>query len=96
MINDEGEDSLIYKAELKTVNKTKTVTKAKIKTDHMISTRIKSAKPLREYKCKECQKYLRKSVALTTHTHIHTRKYLEDTEDYDINSSLNMREFYIT
>ena len=43
MIIDEDEDSLIYNAEPKIVTKTKTVTKAKTKTDHNIYTRIDSA-----------------------------------------------------
>ena len=35
-------------------------------------------------------------VALTTHSHSHNRMYLENTEDFDINSRQNMREFYNT
>ena len=35
-------------------------------------------------------------MALTTHSYSHNCKHLENTEDFDINSSQNMREFYIT
>ena len=41
-------------------------------------------------------KFLEKKIALTTHAYSHNRKYLENTEYYAINSSQNMREFYIT
>ena len=42
--------------------------------------------------CKECHEEFRNKIA----TNSHNRKYLENTEDFDINSSQNMREFYIT
>ena len=45
---------------------------------------------------KNVMKNLGKKIALTTHSYSHNRKYLENTEDFDINSSQNMREFYIT
>ena len=45
---------------------------------------------------KNCHEEFRSKVALTTHSHSHNRMYLENTEDFDINSSQNMREFYIT
>ena len=35
-------------------------------------------------------------IALTTHSYSHNRKYLENTECFDINSSKNMKEFYFT
>ena len=54
-----------------------------------INTRIK-------YGCKECNEELRNKIALTTHSYSHNRKYLENKEYFDINSSQNMREFYIT
>ena len=38
----------------------------------------------------------RDRIALTAHRYSHNTVYLEDTEDYDLNSNLNMREFYIT
>ena len=38
----------------------------------------------------------RNKKVLTTHTYRYNRIYLEDTEDYDINFSLNMREVFIT
>ena len=68
--------------------KTKPATKPKTKTEEYIYTRIK-------YECKECHEEFRSKVALTTHSYSHNRMYLENTEDFDINSSQNMREFYI-
>ena len=41
-------------------------------------------------------KILGKKIALATHSYSHNSKYLENTEDFDINSSQNMGEFYIT
>ena len=61
----------------------------KLKTEEDIYTRIK-------YECKECHEEFRSKVALTTHSYSHNRMNLENTEDFDINSSQNMREFYIT
>ena len=46
--------------------------------------------------CKECHEEFRNKIALTTHSYSHNRKYLENKEDFDINSIQNMREFYIT
>ena len=69
--------------------KTKPTTKPKTKTEEDIPTRFK-------YECKECHEEFRNKIALTTHSYSHNRKYLEKTEDFDINSSQNMREFYIT
>ena len=74
----------------KDIIKTETETKAKTKTDtdDNIYTRIK-------FECKECHEEFRNKIALTTHSYSHNRKYLENTEDFDINSSQNVREFYI-
>ena len=69
--------------------KTKPAIKPKTKTEDSIYSKIK-------YECKECHKEFRNKSALTTHSNSHNRKYLENTEDFDINSSQNMREFYIT
>ena len=79
-------------------------TKTKPKAEDNIYTRIKSAKPLGNqgqspfhgYECKKCHEEFRNKIALTTHAHSHNRKYLENTEDFDKNSSQNMKEFYIT
>ena len=65
------------------------IIKTKAKTEDSIYSKIK-------YECKECHEELRNKIALTTHSYSHNRKYLENTEDFDINSSQNMREFYIT
>ena len=69
--------------------KTKPATKHKTKTEDSIYAKIK-------YECKECHEEFRKKIALTTHSYSHNRKYLENTEDFNINNSQNTREFYIT
>ena len=74
---------------IKTKTETETKSKTKTDTDDNISPRIK-------YECKECHEEFRNKIALTTHSNSHNRMYLENTEDFDINSSQNMREFYIT
>ena len=63
--------------------------KTKAKSEDSIYSKIK-------YECKACHEEFRNKIALTTHSYSHNRKYLENTEDFDINSSQNMREFYIT
>ena len=67
----------------------KYIIKTKTKTEDSIYSKIK-------YECKECHEEFRNKIALTTHSYSHNRKYLENTEAFDINSSQNMREFYIT
>ena len=67
--------------------------------DYIIKTRAKTEDSIYseiKYECKECHEEFRNKIALTTHSYSHNRKYLENTEDFDINSSQNMREFYIT
>ena len=72
-------------------SKTETETKAKTKTDtdDNIYTRIK-------FECTERHEEFRNKIALTTHSYSHNRRYLENTDYFVINSSKNMREFYIT
>ena len=65
------------------------IIKTKAKTEDSIYSKIK-------YECKECHEEFRNKIALNTHSYSHNRKYLENTEDFHINSSQNMREFYIT
>ena len=72
-----------------TKTQTKDIIKTKTKHNDNIYTRIK-------FECKECHEEFRSRVALTTHSYSHNRMYLDNTEDFDINSSQNMREFYIT
>ena len=74
---------------IKTTIQTETKAKTKTDTDDNIYTRIR-------YECKERDEEFRNKIALTTHSYSHNRKYLENTEYFDINSSQNMREFYIT
>ena len=100
-VYDSDEDDNVLRPEdnTKDIIKTKTETKAKTKPKtedgpeamlhHTIYTRIK-------YECKECHEEFRNKIALTTHSYSHNRKYPENTEYFDINSSQNMREFYIT
>ena len=75
----------------KDIIKIKTETKAKTKTDtdDNIYTRIR-------FEGKECHEAFGNKIALITHSYSHNCTYLENTEDCDINSSQNMREFYIT
>ena len=99
MYNSDADDYVLRPKDLrssfanntKDIIKTKTETKAKTKTDtdYNIYTRIK-------YECKECHEDFRNKIPLTTHSYSHNRKSLENTEYFDINSSQNMREFYIT
>ena len=67
--------------------KTKPATKPKTKTEEDIYTRF-------NYECKECHEEFRNKIALTTRSYSNNRKYLENTEDFDINSSQNMRILY--
>ena len=68
--------------------KTKPITEPKLKTGDIIYSGIK-------FKCKECHAELRIKIALTN-SYSHNRKYLDNTEYFDINSSQKMKEFYIT
>ena len=68
--------------------KTKPITKPKTKTEDSIYSRIK-------YECKECHAEFKNKITLTNHSYGHKRKYLENTEYFDINSSQNMKELYI-
>ena len=103
---DENDHILKPKDNTKDIIKTKNETKAKTKTDSETSV-----KPLGglsktrgdnnmytgiKFECKECHEEFRYKIALTTHSYSHNRMYLENTEDFDKNSSQNMREFYIT
>ena len=72
------------------------IIKITAKTENNIFSKIRSVKPFHGYECKKCHEEFRNKKALTTHSYSHNRKYLENTEDFDINSSQNMREFYIT
>ena len=79
------------------------IIKTKAKTENNIYSKIRSAmqvlrsaKPFHGYECKECHEEFRNKIAVNTHSYSHNRKYLENTEDFHINSSQNMREFYIT
>ena len=74
---------------IKTKSETETKAKTKTKPDENIYTTI-------IYVCKACHEEFRNKIALTTHSYSHNRKYLENTEDFVINSSQNMREFYFT
>ena len=81
---------------IKTKDIIKTKTKRVPQPENNIYSKIESAKPFHGYECKESHKEFRNKIALTTHSYSHNRRYLENTEDFDINSSQDMREFYIT
>ena len=91
----DSDDELIYplsstktKDNTKGVIKTKPITKTKTKTEDSIYSGIM-------FECKECHAELKNKIALTTHSYSHNRKYIENTEYFDTNSSQNMKEFYI-
>ena len=73
---------------IKDIIKTKPITKPKTKTEDSIYCGKK-------FECK-CHAEFRNKIDLTTHSYSHNGKYLENTEYFDINSSQNMKEFYIT
>ena len=79
-----GEDDYIIESRAKT----KTETKSETETENNIYSKIR-------FICKECHEEFRSKVALSAHSYSHNRMYPENTED-DINSSQNLREFYIT
>ena len=83
-VYDQEEDDYVYKPMTNTRDIIKTKTKAE--TEDSMHSKIK-------YECKECHEEFRNKIALTTHSYSHNRMYLENTEDFDINSSQNMREF---
>ena len=73
---------------IKTRGKTETETKSETETENNIYSKIR-------FICKECHEEFRSKVALNTHSYSHNRIYLENTEDFDINSIQNMREFLL-
>ena len=103
---DEDDYDLKSKDNTKDIIKPKTETKAKTKTDSETSVKLLRGSSKThgdnniytriKYECKKCHEEFRNKIALTTHSYSHNRKYLENTEYFDINSSQNMREFYIT
>ena len=84
MYNSDEDDYII-----KTNDVIKTKTKGVPQPENNIYSKIKN-------ECKDCHEKFRNKIALTTHSYSHNRKYLENTEDFDINSNQTMREFYIT
>ena len=91
------------KTKTKTETKTKDNTKDIIKTKPKTKTEVGSEAMPRHsiysgirFKCKECHAEFRNEIALNTHSYSYNREYLENTENFDKNSSQNMKEFYIT
>ena len=76
------------KINTKDIIKTKHITKSKTKTEDSIYSKIK-------FRCEECNEGIKNKIVQTTHSYSHNVKYLEYTEYFDINSSQNMKEFYI-
>ena len=76
------------KDNIKDVIKTKPTTEANppTKPKGNIYSKIK-------FRCEECNEEFKNN---TTHSYSHNRKYLENTEPFDINSSEKMKKFYIT
>ena len=105
------EDDYILKPKDNTNDIIKTKTKAKTDSETSVNLQNNSVEPLRgwsktqgdnniytriKYECKECHEEFGNKIALTTHSYSHNPKYLENTEYFDIKSSQNMREIYIT
>ena len=83
------EDDYIIKTRAKTKAKTKSEAETETENENNVYSKIR-------FIFKECHEEFISKVALTTHSYSHNRMYLENTEDFDINSSQNMREFDIT
>ena len=49
-----------------------------------------------KFRCEVCNEEFKNKRTLNSHSYSHNRLYLENTKYFDINSSLNMREFYFT
>ena len=80
--SDEDDYIIIFRDVIKTETETET--------ENIIYSKIR-------FICKEYHEEFRNNIALTTHSYCqYNRKCLENTEDFDVNSSQNMREFYIT
>ena len=99
--SDEDDDIIKTKSKTETKTKSKTKSKTETKTKSETGTETETETENNIYSkimfiCKECHEEFRSKVARTTHSYSHNRMYLENTEDFDINSSQNMREFYIT
>ena len=92
-VYNSDEDEYIIKTKAKTETKSKTKTKTEIETKTETENNIYSKI---RFIYKELYEKFRSKVALTTHSYSHNRKYQENTEDFDINSSQNMRDVYIT
>ena len=88
-VYNSDEDDYVLRPKDNTRDIIKTKTETEIKGDDTIYTRVR-------YECKECHEEFKNKIALTTQSYSHNRKYLENTEYFDINSSQNFREFYIT
>ena len=86
---DEDDYIIKTRAETKTETKSETETETEIETENNIYSKIR-------FICTECDEEFRSKVALTSHSYSHNRMYRENTEDFHINSSQDMREFYIT
>ena len=85
-VYNSDEDDYVYKPKVNTKDIIKTKSKGVTQPENIYS-KIK-------FKCKECHEEFRNKIALTTHSYSHNRKYLENTEDFDINSSQNERVLY--
>ena len=81
----------------------KTATKTKVNTKDFIKPKPEPKSKTKDniysgnkYEGKHCQSEFRNKIALTSHSNSHNRKYLENTEYFDVNSSQNMKEIYNT
>ena len=86
MYNSDEDD---YFIKTRDISKTETEDETETETEINIYSKIR-------FVCKECHEEFRNKVALFTHSYSNNRKYLENTEGFDINSGQKMREFDIT
>ena len=85
------------KDNIKNIIKTKLTTKPKIQTEDVPETMLRhSIYSGIKYECKKCHAEFRNKIAVTTHSYSYSRKYPENAEYFDISSSQNMKELYIT
>ena len=97
MMYNSDEDFIYPKPSNKTKTETKNNTKDIIKTKPITKPKPKDNIYSRiKFRCEEYNEEFKNKIALRSHSYSHNRLYLENTEDFDINSSQNMREFYIT
>ena len=87
----------IRKDNTKDVFKTKPINNPKPKTEDGPKTMLHHSMYSKiNFRRDDCNEEFKTKIALTTHSYSHNRKYLENTEYFDVNSIQKKKEFYIT